>query len=330
MSRGYMEVANVISGAAMNINGQTTFSKEFPMGEGWYKMMLRIGISVVIGTGTTPIAESELLFIKGVMLKTDRGELLCNLPGRALYKIAVIKAGSPPRKDAMAAATAVYYVNLPIIFVDWRTVRPEDTVLDTSRYSSVSLQITLGTVADLFTVVGTSSVTATLDCEIERSYGPLPFPDENGNGGGKPLFHISYDYRPPVDASVNLYIDLERSPDMSVKRYYVHSGTAGTAGVPFSGANSDAIQSVINLKDQNRFIQKDRAHAMIRDHNKDQYSLESVLTGIEVFDFIRDGSLASALATADKSVLQYAWTNQGGVAALSIVTCVAEMIRTLK
>lgn len=321
--RGYTEVANVISGAALTVNGSTTFSREFPTGEGWHKMNLRVGFVVTIGTGAGPVTEGELLAITGVLLKTDRGELICNLPGRALYKIATIKAGSPPRKDAIAAASATYYVNLPIYFVDRNLVRPEDTILDTSRYSSVSLQITLGGLANLFTTPGTATLTATLDVDIERTFGALP-------KESKPLFHVSYDFRPPVDANTTTSIDLERSPDMSVKRFYIHSGTSGTAGTPFSGTNSDAVQNVINLKDQNRFIHKDRIHVMIRDHNKDMYSLESVLTGVEVLDFVRDGSLASCLATGDKSVLQYTWTNQGGVGANSIVTVAHEAIRTLK
>lgn len=321
--RGYVERANVISGATMNVNGITPFSREFPMGEGWYKMNLRINIAVTIGTGSGPVTEGELLLIKNVMVRTDRGEILCNLPGRALYKIANWKTGTPPRKDAIAAASATYRVNLPIYFADWDMMRPEDTILDTSRYNSVFLQVQLGTVADLFGTVGTSSIAVTCDVEVERSLGALP-------AKGKPLFHVSYDYRPPVDAASLQFIDIERSTDMSIKRLYVHSGTSGTAGVPWSGTNADTIQNVVTIKDQNRFIEKERIHAMIVDGNKEDAGLETAIAGLEVFDFVSDGAIASALATGDKSVLQYGWTNQGGVGANSIVTLTQEAIRTLK
>jgi hypothetical protein len=321
--RGYVERPNLIQGAALNINGQTQFSKEFPMGEGWFAMMLRINLAVVIGTGAGPVTEGELLVIQNVLLRTDRGEILCNLPGRALFKIAALKNGALPQKDAIAAATATYRVMLPIYFADMKMLRPEDTILDTKRYSSVSLQISLGGVANLFTAPGTATVTATLDLEVERSMGRLPVEAE-------PVFHINYDSRPPVDAASTLNIDLERSPDMSLKRLYVHSGTTGTAGVPWSGVNADTIQNVVNVKDQNRFIEKDRIHASILDQNKLDSGLETRLAGVEAFDFTRDKSLPSALATGDKSVLQYAWTNQGGVGANSIITATGEQIRTLK
>lgn len=322
--RGYVERANILHLGACNVNGaQTTFGKDFPMGEGWYKMVLDFAITVTIGTGTGAISEGELAFIKNVMLKTDRGEILCNLPGRALYKIATYRTSSAPNKDAIAAASATYHVYLPILFVDEKMVRMEDTILDTSRYNSVTLQVTLGSVADLFTTVGTSSVTATLDVEVARSLGPLP-------PAAKPHFHVSYDYRQPVDASISTEIDLERSADMSVKRYYVHSCTGGTAGVPFSGVNSDAVQNQVIIKDQNRFIEKDRVHRMIQNENKDEAWLENPIVGLEVFNFVRDGSITSALATGAKSVLKYSWSNQAGVAANYIVTVAAEMVRNLK
>jgi hypothetical protein len=322
--RGYVERANLVTNAALAVGGANTiFSKEFPMGEGWYMMNIRIGIILVVGTGTTAIAEGELLFIKNVLLKTDRGEILCNLPGRALYKITTYQNSCAPNKDAVAASNGTYYVNLPIHFADPKMIRMEDSVLDTSRYNSVTLQITLGSVADLLGTVGTATVTATGTIEVERSLGALP-PE------AKPHYHISYDYRPPIDASVLTTIDIERSADMAIKRLYVHSCTSGTAGVPFAGVNSDAVQATITIKDQNRFIEKERVHRMIQEHNKNAAFLEALIAGVEVFDFVMDGSVPSALATGNKSVLQYTWINQAGVTSGYIVTLVEEMLRTLK
>ena len=321
--RGYIERANVLTGVPLNNGSPTVYGKEIPVGEGWYKATIRYNLTFTVGTGTTPIAEGELLFCKNVLLRTDRGEILCNLPGRALYKIATYLTGNAPRKDAIAAATAVYRVNLPIIFADQKMNRPEDTVLDTNRYNSITLQMTMGSTADLLGTPGTSTVVVTMDVEVERSLGQLP-PE------AQPYFHVSYDFRQPVDASTLTNIELEKSPDASIKRLYVHSSTAGTAGVPWGGVNADTIQNVVTLKDQNRFIEKERIHAMIQDMNKMDAFLESTIAGVEVFDFVRDGAVQSSLATGNKSVLQYSWTNQGGVGALSIVTVAAEMIRSLK
>lgn len=323
MSRGYIERANLITGAALNVGGNTVFSKELPVGEGWYKLMVRVNIIFVVGTGTTPISEGELRFIRNILLKTDRGEIIANLPARALYKFATYITGQAPNKTAIAAASATYPVNVPIILADPRLLRPEDTVLDTSRYNSLTLQINLGSVSDLLGTVGTSSVTATLDVEVERSFGRLP-------EQAKPLGFMCYDYRQPVDANSTTVIDMERSADMSVMRVLVHESSSGTAGLPFSGANADDVKDIVTIKDEARFIEKERKHEMIQDINKIDAGLEALLAGYEVFDFVRDGSIASALATGQKSVLQYAWQNKAGVGANDIVTLATQSIRTLK
>lgn len=324
--RGYAEFVNVLTGQAANVNGKTVVSDPLPVGEAWYRAHLRIGIVFVVGTGTTPIVEGELNFIKNVLFKTDRGEIVCNLPGRALYKIASYKGGIvTPRKDAIAAASATYYVNLPIYFASHysESDRPEDTVLDTKRYSSVTLEVQLGTVADLLGTVGTSSVTCTIDMEIVRTKGLMP-------EKGQPTGVIAYDYRNPVDATVSQQVFLERAADLAYKYLYVHSATSGTAGVPFSGTNSDAIQNLVSIKDQNGFITKDRVHRMIQESNQLDFSLESILTGMEVHDFMQEGSTQAVLATVGKTLLQYQWTNQGGVGANSLITVAHEGIRGLK
>lgn len=319
-----IEMINVINGSALNIGGRTTFGqREFPLGEGWYKMKLRFNLVVVIGTGTTPITEGELIFLKNILLKTDRGEILCNLPGRALYKINNHKTGQVSRKDAIAAASGTYRVDLAIYFCDYNLVRPEDTILDTSRYNAIQLDVQVGTIADLFTTVGTATVTATLDCEIERSKGILP-------DNAMPIFHVSYDQSQPVDANTLTYIDIERSTDLALKRVYVHASSGSSAGVTWGGQNADDVQNLESIRDQSGFIVQERIHEMIQNCNKEESPLDNVQAGVTVFDFVRDGSIHSSLHTGSKSKLQYVWTNKAGVAANDIVSVAYEGIRTLK
>ena len=322
-NRRDLEIISHFRATPLIVGGPISLGKDFPLGEGWYKLMLRFNHVVVIGTGTTPIAESELNVIKMVSLRNSAGEVLVQLPGKALYKIAVAKCGSPPRKDAMAAASATYSVDIPIWFVDKRMQVPEDTILDTSRYNSITLEVQMGTVADLFTTVGTSSVSFTLDAEIERTKGLLP-------PKARPQFHISYIAMQSQDASVQTFIELDRSPDLAYKRLYAHASSAGVAGGIFTGANADDVQSLESIIDQSGDIIRERIHEMIQNSNKNEYSLESVLAGITVFDFVADGSINSALYPGDRSRLQYKWTNKAGVAASDVVSLACETFRALK
>ena len=322
--RGYIETVNLFRNKALTVNGKTTISDEFPVGEGWFQLNLRFNIVVTIGTGSGAINEGELALLKNIFFKTDRGENICNLPGRALYKIGAIKAGSPPTKDAIAAASATYTVTVPIYFTDKSMMREEDTILDTSRYSALQLETQIGTVADLFSTVGTSSITVSLDCDVVRVKGLLP-------KEAKPVATIYYDVRPSVDTSTATLLMVERAADLFYKRFYLHTATSAVAGSPFSGINANTVIDRLDLRDQSGFIVKDRIFDMIQKFNKDEYSLESVLTGIAVLDFVKDKSIQSALASAGKPLLQFTWVNgSGGGVANANVSLACEGIRALK
>src|SRR5712691_3277753 len=223
--RGDVETINFISAAALAVGGNTPFSREFRLGHGWWTMWLHFQVVVTIGTGTGALADGLLRLVRKIFFKTDRGELICNEGARAMFYIAAYRMGTRPQTSTLAAASGTYDFFIPLLFGDEDLIRPEDTILDTSRYKSLDLEITLGTVADLFSTPGTSSITASLDIDIERTYGAL-HPD------AKPHFFISYDNRPPQDASVNPNIELEKSADLSFKRLYFFTGDTGGAGVP--------------------------------------------------------------------------------------------------
>lgn len=322
-NRRDLEIINHFRSQALTAGGNTVLGRDFPLGEGWYRLVLRGNIVVVIGTGAGPVAEGELLVFKSIKLRTSAGEVLVDLPARALYKIAAVKAGTPPRKDAIAAASATYSVDIPIYFADSRMSVPEDTILDTSRYNGLTLEITTGTVADLFTAPGTATATFNLDAEIERTKGPLP-------PKAKPMFFVQYAAAQSQDAFTQAFIEMERAPDLAYKRLYAHASSSGTSGGVFTGANADDVQNLESIVDQSGDIVRERIHEMIQNFNKNDYSLESVLAGITVFDFVRDGSINSALYSGDRSRLQYKWTNKAGVAANDIVSLAFEGIRGLK
>jgi hypothetical protein len=312
----------MVSGAALNVGGNTPFSKEFRLGQGWYAMWLHFAIAVTIGTGAGVLSDGLLRLIRKLFLKTDRGELLCNEPGRAMFYIAAYKFGTRPQISTLTAASATFDVYIPIMFADEDMKRPEDTVLDTARYQSIDFEVQLGTVADLYSAPGTATYTATLDIDVERTYGALP-------DKAKPHYFVSYDHRPPQDASVNPNIELEKSADLSFKRLFFWTGDTGSAGVPWSGNANDTYPTKVNIQDQERFIEKDRKHGFVQAMNKSYGLLETTLAGVEVYDFVMDRSITGAVSSGDKSALQLLLT-QSGAAAGANITLTHEGIRLLK
>lgn len=315
----------VVDNKQMNIAGRTSFGESLPKGPGIYEMWLRVRIAVVIGTGAGPISEGELNFIKSLYFKTDLGEILLdNVPGRGMFKVGLIKSKTPPRKDAIAAATATYTVDIPIYFRDPDTQRPEDLILDSSRYESMTFDITLGSIADLFTAPGTATVTATGDLMIRRSKGRW------NSAEASPLGHVFYSVRNPVDAASVTEMKFELASDLSYKRAYIHASTAGVAGQAWYGANSDAIIGAMTVKDGAGDWLRKVSFLQMQDVNKADYGLEVVPAGVVVLDFIPDRSNKSAIYAGDKNELIFDWDNQGAPAANSIVTMLVEGYRGLR
>jgi hypothetical protein len=323
--RGFTEIVNLVRGRSIGNGGMTSISDELPMGEGWHELRLRFNLSVTIGTGSGFIVQGTLHYLRNIRFVTDKGEVICNLPGRALYAMNTYKYGAPPVLTALADATATYRVNLTIPFTEVAHlgfIRPEDTILDTKRYTSCKLEITTGTVSDMYGTVGTSSVATTLDIDVKRTKGLLPVK-------AQPIGYVEYDQLPPIDANSQTFVYLKRSQDLAIKRLYVGSVASGTAGVPWSGTLADDVQDLEYVEDQSGYIIKDRNHNMIQVHNKNFVSLESIITGVVVHDFVEGQSNQEALATVGKTLLQYRWTNQAGVGAGDLVSVAMENFRAI-
>lgn len=310
MPRGNAEVVEVARGVALTESAVVRVTTPFPLGEAWIRMMLRINIALTVGTGAGPISEGELKFIKSIRLVTDRGEnLYNNVPGRLIYRLDAIKSKTVAAKDAIAAATATYRVHLNLHFIDKLMNVPEDTILNTARYSSITLEVGVGTVADLFTAPGTATETPTMDVYIERQKGRLPKPIA-------PQFFQEVGFRGPIDPNSLLTIDLERAANLAYKRLlaFTGSGVGLLVGVPFSGTADSAVINELTLDvDSGPPIDRVLADVLNR-MNKQEYSLEAVMVGWYIEDFVKDGSLNSSLYSGDKSRLTQRVTLAGGAA----------------
>jgi len=322
MPRGNTEQKELFRGRALTVGGTTRFSQELPMGEGWYKMTLKFIHTITTGTATGPLTQGLLRIVRGITLRSDRGELFVNnAPGRMLYQLDTIKTGAAATLPAVANGAQSNILNL--WFYDPLCQMPEDYLIDTSRYSAMTLEINYGTVADLYGTVGTATVTTTLDCNIERHRGRLP--DKI-----RPVFQLEYGVRVPVSPSVLTEILLERAANLVYKRVLLFGSSANAvAGVPWSGDADDTLVSEFTVDhDQGRPFET-YIHTTFNALNKQEYALETAIAGLDVIDFIRDGSFQSALFSGNKSRLSVRWVN-GTVGSSPLVSLGYEGIRMLQ
>lgn len=316
---------NILTGLALTLDDVTQIPPTvWPTGPGYFRTRFRFKFVLVAGTAAGPITEGLMNFVRQIYMKTDADETIVdNLPARIMYKLAIIKGGTAPRVDAIAAASATYLLDVIIHHADPKSLRPEDTVLDTSRYDSITSSVRLGPLTDLFTAPGTATITSTLDITVWRSKYKWDGSKATITG------YTSYISRMPVDASSKTEIDFERATDVWLKRVAVHTGTSGAAGRPASGANADTIIKNVSVTDSDDTHVNKVVWATYQDDNKEFYGLESVPAGWVFIDFCEDGSNLSAL-WSNRNSLKLVWENEGAPAANSFVSLGIEALRALK
>lgn len=317
--RGHFELFEVARGFSLLSGNPTPFSVPFPMGLPWYGMFLHIHESLTMSGGSGAVSEGELLAIKNIALRTDRGENVVNNPGRALFRIGQAKMGTLPPKDAVAATTAIYSVLIPIFFADPLMDFPEDTLFNSANYQSVALQVTMGSISDLLGTVSGDTVDFTMDVYLLQGAARLT---------KQPLARIEYGNLNAVDPSAVQYIDMERAANLAYKRLYAFSSNSATAGTPWSGAGADTTVTDWTVDTDKGNKPFDHVlTGLINALNKQDYKAETAVTGLHIFDFVRDKSIQSAFRSGDKSRLRMLWTN--GTLSTSQVSLAYEGIRPL-
>jgi hypothetical protein len=314
MARGNTEVKEVFRGQTINQSGVTRFSNAngIPLGEGWVRMMLQFNNAVTIGTGAGALADGTLRIIKAITLRSDKNEFFCNqAPGKELYIWDWLKRGTQPKLDTVTAASLTFRTIIEVWFVDPLQAIPEDTILDTRRYSALTLEVTYGSLSDFYTAPGTATAVTTMDMYIDRQRGPIP-------AKVRPRFYSEFGVRPPVDPNSSLTVDMERASNMAYKRLLVRGSSSPIVGQPFSGIDSDTVFTDLTLDhDAGRPVDT-TLYTVIQGMNKQLYTLEGSavatpsLMGSVALDMMHDGSLQSALYSGNKSRLRVIATLAAG------------------
>lgn len=319
--RGHTEIFNVIRGGALNQNGLTVFSREFPLGEGWLALMLSMNIVLDVNQDTGVVVEGLWRIIRNIMFKTDLDGLSHNCPGRGITYLAQAKSGTYPKVDVLAAADGTYRASFPLFFANPLLNNPMDTVLHTARYRSVELHITLGDINDLFTSHVDGTIVVTLDVDIVRTKGALP----------QNAFPLAFPYMtalPQVNPAAQAFIDIERAEDLALYLALLHTANDAVSGKGFSGTSANNVIASASIEDNNGYVHYIRPEYLIRQQFALEHELEAVHTGWYGFDLDLEGSIFGAYPTGDKSKCRISWVND--TLSTSGITALIDGYRRLK
>jgi hypothetical protein len=297
-------IQNVVTALALTKGNPVTIQDKFPKGPGYYAMLLGFHITFTNTTGTTPLAQALLNFLKNINFKSDKEGVVVNGNGMTLWERAHKVNGTLSYQSTLAATAGTYDVYIPINFANPALRRPEDLILDSARTTQFDLSVTCGDVADLLSSVGDSVITAvTMDVNIVTTVGPV-------NASTAPIAVPYMNIVGPVDPSVMQYLDIERNVDLAVLDLTVITANSVTAGIPASGTLADTVLTSLQFEDNFAIPFRSIPFIGLTVKNKLDYQYETKKTGVAIIDFTQDGSLYSSYPTGNKARAQITWVNK--------------------
>lgn len=316
------ELERVMVGTFPLNQGQANIiTREFPVGDPWHTMSLNLRGELLGGgapAGTIKADAPTQLWQIALTTDLDKDVVEPSISSRALFRYAQFMMETAGDLTAPtvpgAAATTVFNANTLLIFSDQRLLIPEDSILDTRRYNTITLTITEGVIADIVTTPVQITLQNTfVDIEILRVSPRVPLPLNVVKV--LPFYKRYAAQTPPNDTILNL----DRVPTLAMKRllWFSSAGTDVIAGVPFTGAGVDTVLDTFrvssNRRDHFGSAVGGISRRVLRGDNKLDYKVETYPAGWFTYDTVLDRSINSALATGDLSVLQSILTFQGGL-----------------
>lgn len=322
----------------LNQSQANIITREFPVGDPWHTMSLNLRGELLGGgapTGTVKADAPTQLWQIALTTDLDKDVVEPSISSRALFRYAQFMMETAGDLTAPtipgAAATVSFNANVLLIFSDQRLLIPEDSILDTRRYNTITLTIQEGALADIITTPVQITLQNTfVDIEVMRVSPRVPLPL---NVVKVLPFYKRYAAQvPPNDTILNL----DRVPTLAMKRllWFSTAGTDVVAGVPFTGAGVDTVMDTFrvssNRRDHFGSAVGGISRRVLRGDNKLDYKVETYPAGWFTYDTVLDRSINSALATGDLSVLQSILVYQGGLPATPQVSVFEAGIQKLR
>jgi hypothetical protein len=310
--RSPLETKTLVTNQPLN-PGLNQISTILPVGELWKAMVLTFKHAVTIGTGAGAIALGEYRIVNSINLKTDKNEVVCdNVPGLGLYPIHYRHDRVAPFNVPVVAGTATYLATIKIPFgLSWLN-KPEDFYINSRRYKSLELTITMGGPADLYAAPGTATVISTVDISLVRSNANLWAPDKRAMNLSLPHKIPYFKHLPVLDPTAIPYWDLESAEDFWITDFQLSMGdTTAVPGVPYSGTPIDGIDGVSFEDNVHTFLAAVPVEFFVQLRRK---LLGADLPGAYLYTFIPNGSYREAYKTKQKSELKLRWNAAAGAA----------------
>ena len=271
-----------------------TRSVELPRSFLYKYLAFRLSGSVTVGTATGPINESPLGLLRRIDLIADGRKLLWSLGGRDAFRLSQILQGKRGELDGASTGTDPIGATFLIHNEAVRLRLPIDSYFDPRPYEKIELRVQWGTVADLFSTVGTATIAATTSLDVQVV--------QSAEGAPHILFNrlLLFDEQVITASSSALTFNVPRSGNLHGLLIRVDN-----AGTP----TNDSL-NFITLKSDNNFLHIDRlTAATLRARNVIEYSVDGTTTdsgldGYFFLDLTEDGLMQSALNTFDLNVLQ--------------------------
>ena len=232
------ERKTIIQAQALTNGAMNTIRAEWPL-DGCGITNIRLTLHCTIDWTDAAVVDRHAAYnyLQGITLRTSRGEVIYNnVPGRAIYEMNALLDGVTPRHDIIIGADGVYdaVLDLPIAMPFLN--RPEDTLLDTGRYSNLELVLYTGSVLNFLNDNVGETVAVTLDVEVERTLAAM-----TEDKTGKPKVHTYITTYAHQLQTVREYYDLESSMDLGIFMFFLKASPTGWT-CPFEGPGLDDLE----------------------------------------------------------------------------------------
>jgi hypothetical protein len=293
------ETLTLLRGEPLAQGNTRVFREVFPLsGEWWDTIRLVFHHVVTIGSGDDAVVLGGYNWLKNVTLKTSKNEVPVYSPGHGLYLLNYWDNKQVPYYDAIVAANGEYVavIDIPFSFnfLDYK----DNLQFQSKLYSMLELELSCGTIADLYEAPGTASVVTTVDIILSRSKSAFLADQAKNQAKFAAMPYIRH-YAPFNPATLP-YLLFESAQDLAIFAILIKAFEDATPGVAYSGTPADILDRITFKDNVMSWLQS----LPLAHFQADRQKGNMPLVGFYPYLFATDGSMVSAYGSAGKTEIR--------------------------